>query len=342
MQRIPSEDPDIELGEIITVTDPMLSSSMPSSSSFSSAEPLTASAFDDTDTLPSSRRSRCCTGRGCDFSRCGSLTQWAQFWRRYRHWLMMSAFLLVIIIFFAMDNDVLDIVALTLLSSVGFTLCVRALMLARGLRLDGFDLYERDGSGELTLREQMLLHQAMYGDSLWLPRTRPNSTHMRLSMMDREFNPNDYDMLLRLDDEVRANTFTGIPQSQINRLPTFVLKDDGSNGKGKSNESNSNTNTAATLSPKSIAASLSSPSSAPSLSSSTASSSSSLKAGLKTATDSTRKCAVCLEPQIAGQTLRSLPCLHNFHIDCIDPWLRIKPVCPVCHLPVVLPNGRDS
>jgi len=256
---------------------------------------------------------------------------------------MMSGFLLVIIIFFAMDNNILDIVALTLLSSVGFTLCIRALMVARGFRLDGFDLYERNGGGGLTLREQMLLHQAMYGDSLWLPRTRPNSTHMRLSMMDRDFNPNDYDMLLRLDDEVRANTFTGIPQSQINRLPTFVLKDDGGNGKGKSgsDEANSNPNTAATLSPKSIAASLSSPSSAPSLSSSTVSSSS-LKAGLKTATDTTRKCAVCLEPQIAGQTLRSLPCLHNFHIDCIDPWLRIKPVCPVCHIQVVLPNGRDS
>jgi E3 ubiquitin-protein ligase SDIR1 len=254
----------------------------------------------------------------------------------------MAGFVLTIIILFAMDNDVLDIIALTLLSSVGFTLCVRALMLARGLRLDGFDGH----GGRLTLREQMLLHQAMYGDSFWMRSSRPNSTHMRLSMMDRDFNPNDYDMLLRLDDEVRANTFTGIPQSQINRLPTFVLKDDGSNSKGGKSEASSNSNTVATLSPKSVAASLSSPaapaSSASLSSSSSSSSSSALKAGLKGATDSARKCAVCLEAQISGQTLRSLPCLHNFHIDCIDPWLRIKPVCPVCHIQVVLTNGRDS
>lgn len=33
----------------------------------------------------------------------------------------------------------------------------------------------------------------------------------------------DYETLLRLDEELRASQFTGMPQSQIERLPTFVV-----------------------------------------------------------------------------------------------------------------------
>ncbi|KAK8549461.1 hypothetical protein V6N13_027214 [Hibiscus sabdariffa] len=41
-------------------------------------------------------------------------------------------------------------------------------------------------------------------------------------------------------------------------------------------------------------------------------------------------CSVCLEQVNAGDLIRSLPCLHQFHANCIDPWLRQQGTCPVC------------
>jgi hypothetical protein len=53
-------------------------------------------------------------------------------------------------------------------------------------------------------------------------------------------------------------------------------------------------------------------------------------------------CSVCLDNYGDGDVLRMLPeCGHLFHRECVDPWLRKHPTCPVCRtspLPSPLPT----
>ncbi|KAI8334396.1 hypothetical protein BC941DRAFT_472977 [Chlamydoabsidia padenii] len=42
-------------------------------------------------------------------------------------------------------------------------------------------------------------------------------------------------------------------------------------------------------------------------------------------------CVICLDTLDVGQKVRELPCLHEYHCDCIDPWLTSKSgECPLC------------
>eukprot|EP00808_Paulinella_micropora_P025956 g36558.t1 len=42
-------------------------------------------------------------------------------------------------------------------------------------------------------------------------------------------------------------------------------------------------------------------------------------------------CAICLDDFEPGLMIKVLPCLHGFHVDCIDPWLRNRSdLCPIC------------
>lgn len=45
-------------------------------------------------------------------------------------------------------------------------------------------------------------------------------------------------------------------------------------------------------------------------------------------------CSVCLGDFFAGETVRTLPCLHRYHPSCVDPWLvqkgRAQAACPTC------------
>ncbi|KAL2921890.1 RING-H2 finger protein ATL22 [Bienertia sinuspersici] len=42
-------------------------------------------------------------------------------------------------------------------------------------------------------------------------------------------------------------------------------------------------------------------------------------------------CPICLSKYSPKDTLKMLPyCLHRFHADCIDIWLKSQPNCPIC------------
>ena len=41
-------------------------------------------------------------------------------------------------------------------------------------------------------------------------------------------------------------------------------------------------------------------------------------------------CSICLEEVAVGDSLRTLPCMHTYHQQCVDKWLSEKAACPVC------------
>lgn len=45
-------------------------------------------------------------------------------------------------------------------------------------------------------------------------------------------------------------------------------------------------------------------------------------------------CCICLASYVGNDELRELPCSHLFHIECVDKWLKINALCPLCKLEV--------
>lgn len=116
---------------------------------------------------------------------------------------------------------------------------------------------------------------------------------LQIALTQGDFSANDYDLLQQLDEDAEQQMHSGCSDHEINRFPVHEYKENSSN-----NSNNSNIN-------------------------------SSCKDTLSTRKES-KKCSVCLGPFDKGDQLRTLPCLHQFHKDCIDPWLRTKSICPIC------------
>ncbi|XP_048876466.1 E3 ubiquitin-protein ligase RLIM isoform X2 [Brienomyrus brachyistius] len=45
-------------------------------------------------------------------------------------------------------------------------------------------------------------------------------------------------------------------------------------------------------------------------------------------------CQICFSEYVEGEKLRTLPCLHDYHVQCIDRWLKENATCPVCRVDV--------
>lgn len=47
-----------------------------------------------------------------------------------------------------------------------------------------------------------------------------------------------------------------------------------------------------------------------------------------------RECVICMVEFSKGDSIRFLPCLHTYHMHCIDDWLMRSFICPSCMEPV--------
>lgn len=47
-----------------------------------------------------------------------------------------------------------------------------------------------------------------------------------------------------------------------------------------------------------------------------------------------RECVICMLDFAAGDPVRCLPCMHSYHVGCIDDWLMRSLTCPSCLEPV--------
>jgi len=47
-----------------------------------------------------------------------------------------------------------------------------------------------------------------------------------------------------------------------------------------------------------------------------------------------RECVICMIEFEPGDAIRYLPCMHTYHMECIDDWLMRSFTCPSCMEPV--------
>ncbi|XP_042215719.1 protein goliath-like [Homarus americanus] len=60
-----------------------------------------------------------------------------------------------------------------------------------------------------------------------------------------------------------------------------------------------------------------------------------LKSGDKEVATESECCAVCIEPYQVSDIVRTLPCQHEFHKNCVDPWLLEHRTCPMCKMDIL-------
>ncbi|RJE21490.1 RING finger domain protein [Aspergillus sclerotialis] len=54
-------------------------------------------------------------------------------------------------------------------------------------------------------------------------------------------------------------------------------------------------------------------------------------------------CPICTDDFVKGQDIRLLPCNHQFHPDCIDPWLvNVSGTCPLCRIDLNPPQADED
>ncbi|XP_059619431.1 uncharacterized protein LOC132263610 isoform X2 [Phlebotomus argentipes] len=57
--------------------------------------------------------------------------------------------------------------------------------------------------------------------------------------------------------------------------------------------------------------------------------------------DNTEKCTICLSQFENDNDVRRLPCMHLFHMDCVDQWLVTNKHCPICRVDIETHLSKD-
>nr|CAD7426783.1 unnamed protein product [Timema monikensis] len=57
--------------------------------------------------------------------------------------------------------------------------------------------------------------------------------------------------------------------------------------------------------------------------------------------DATEKCTICLSEFEDNEDVRRLPCMHLFHIECVDQWLGTNKRCPICRVDIETHLNKD-
>ena len=122
-----------------------------------------------------------------------------------------------------------------------------------------------------------------------------------------------------IDSKLNANN----DNEQDNHITIKIDSNTDNTIKIDSNTDNENIKSTATIKESSKAISSSSSSSSTDITSTTVFTPSLTTSNLHT-------CQICLEDYTENDNIRILPCIHSFHMDCIDKWLVQKSVCPIC------------
>ncbi|XP_024192476.1 E3 ubiquitin-protein ligase SDIR1 isoform X1 [Rosa rugosa] len=136
-------------------------------------------------------------------------------------------------------------------------------------------------------------------------RGRLQGLRLQLALLDREFDDLDYETLRALDSD-NVPSASSMSEEEINALPVHKYKVAGPQN-GTSLTQQASTSVPAEQKKQETA-----------------------DVGSTKAIEDELTCSVCLEQVNTGELIRSLPCLHQFHASCIDPWLRQQGTCPVC------------
>lgn len=57
--------------------------------------------------------------------------------------------------------------------------------------------------------------------------------------------------------------------------------------------------------------------------------------------DTTEKCTICLSEFEDSEDVRRLPCMHLFHVECVDQWLSSNKRCPICRVDIETNLNKD-